>query len=284
MGKANKVKKEFLDVVEMSDLVQTLKDIADNKLYTLMAQKDKFRRFGETFIEFFRLISLTSATHPLLSNNNPNVAILMVTIDGSFLGEFNNKIINRAIEEAEKYSNVKYIAVGHKAENRLLEFTSDFKLFTDMEALGTYNLAMQVKDYLVEEIVSGRLGKVIAVYCFPKSLETQRPKVLKLLPCDELISKQAQFVDIVESVIEESDPAEVIGYLANLWITTRLYEMFIDTTIASAAAQSNFLEESVDRMKKERRAMQMKFRKAKKNDIDKSLRETFTARMMVMKS
>jgi ATP synthase F1 gamma subunit len=284
MGKANKVKKEFLDVVEMSDLVQTLKDIADNKLFTLMAQKDKFRRFGETFIEFFRLISLTSAAHPLLTNNNPNVGILMVTIDGSFLGEFNNKIVNKALEEAEKYSNVKYIAVGHKAESRLQEFTSDFKLFTDMEAIGTYNLAMQVKDYLVDEIMNGRLGKVIAVYSFPKSLETQRPKVLKLLPCDELISKQAQFVDIVESVIEESDPAQVIGYLANLWITTRLYEIFIDTTIASAAAQSNFLEESVDRMKKERRSMQMKFRKAKKNDIDKSLRETFTARMMVMKS
>ena len=144
-------------------------------------------------------------------------------------------------------------------------------------------MSVLVKDYLVDEIMNNRLGKVVAVYSWPKSLDTQRQRVVKLLPCEDLITKQAQFTDIFEKVIEESDPKEIVGYLANLWITTRLYSIFMDTFIASAAAQANFLDDSVEKMKKERLRVKNKYRKAKKGDIDKSLRETFSARMMLLK-
>ncbi len=283
MGKANKVKIELRDAVEMVDLIQTLKDIADNKFYTLMNQKDKFRRFGETFVEFFRMISFTKATHPLIANKNPCVGILVVTIEGSFLGEFNNKIIRRALEEKEKHASVKFIAVGNKSVERLRQFTPDMKVFSDMENVGLYETAVKVKDYLVDEIMNDRLGKVMVAYTWPKSLEIQKPRAIQLLPCVDLVSKQTQFVDKVERIIEESTPSNVIGYLSNLWITTRIYEILVDTLIASTAAQTNFLEDSLDKMKKERNKTKMKYRKAKKGDIDKSLRETFSARMMTTK-
>ena len=102
MGKANLVKVELRDVTEMVDLIQTLKDIADNKFFTLMSQKSKFRRFGETFVQFFRLISFTDAQHPLISNDYPVTGIIVITVEGSFLGEFNNKIIRLALEEMQK--------------------------------------------------------------------------------------------------------------------------------------------------------------------------------------
>lgn len=286
MGKANKVKVELRDAVEMVDLIQTLKDIADNKFYTLINQKYKFRRFGESFVEFFRLISLTKATHPLLSNSNPNVGIVVITIEGSFLGEFNGKIIRRALDEKEKHQNVKFIAVGAKSVDRLKQITPDLKVFTGMDESrikNLYSLAVEIKKYLVDEVMNNRLGKIMVCYSWPKSFESIRPRVIKLLPCDELISKQAQFVNIMEKVIEESDPVEVIGKLADLWVTTRLYEIIMDTFIASASAQATFLEDSVEKMKKERNKTKVKFRKARKGDIDKSLRETFSARMIFTK-
>lgn len=283
MGKANKVKVELVDATEMVYLIQTLKDIADNKFFTLMAQKDRFRRFGESFTEFFRMISLTKVQHPLISNNNPQLGIVVITGEGSFLGEFNNRIVRRAIEERDKYQQSRFIAVGAKSADRLRQFTPDLKIFTNVETIGLYETAIAVKDYLVQEVMNNRLGKVIVCYSFPKSFETQRPRMVKLLPCDELISKQTQFVSLYEKVLEESDPMAVIGVLSNLWITTRLYEILFDTMIAAAAAQSQFLEDSVEKMKKEQKSVKMKFRKAKKGDIDKSLRETFSARMMATK-
>ncbi|KKS44757.1 MAG: hypothetical protein A2Y04_04470 [Omnitrophica WOR_2 bacterium GWC2_45_7] len=283
MGKANKVKKELSESVEMVYLIQTLKDIADNKYFTLSGQKYKFRRFAETFNEFFRMINLTKVDHPLLKNKNPVIGIVVVTVEGSFLGEFNNKIISRAIKEKENHVQTKFIAVGSRGVERLSAHTADLKVFSNMEKVGTYETAILVKDYLIEEIMQGRLGKIIVCYAWPKDFDTQKQRCLKLLPCDELLTKQAQTANIIEKVIEESDPLEAVGYLSHLWVTTRLYELFMDTVISSAAAQAAFLEDSVDKMKKEKKKTLMKYRKAKNNDIDKSLRETFSARMMSMK-
>ncbi len=284
MGKkSNRAKYDLIDAVQMVDLIQTLKDIADNKFYTLQQQKDKFRRFGETFVEFFRMISLTKVQHPLLSNNNPKTGILVVTIEGSFLGEFNNKILRLAIEEYEKNSQSSFIAVGEKSIDRLKSYTPDLKVFESMEKYGIYETAVKIKDYIIEEVMKNRLGKIIVCYSFPKSFDTNRPRRVKLLPCDELITKQSQFVSEFANIIQESDTVDAIGYLANLWITTRLYEILMDTLIASASAQAKFLEDSVEKMKKERQKSAINFRKAKKSDIDSSLRETFSARMVAQK-
>src|SRR5688572_3955904 len=99
MGKSNKAKVELRDAIEMLFLIHTLKDIADNEYHRLINQEDKDRRFSETFVEFCRMLSLSQVTHPMMSNDNPLVGILVITIDGSFLGEFNNKIIRRGLEE-----------------------------------------------------------------------------------------------------------------------------------------------------------------------------------------
>ncbi|MCA9406805.1 MAG: F0F1 ATP synthase subunit gamma [Candidatus Omnitrophica bacterium] len=281
MGTANRVKRELQDTIQMTDVIQTLKDIADAKYYRLMNDRHKFKRFGESFVEFFRLISLTSAEHPLLSNKNPKVGIVTVTIEGSFLGEFNNKIVRMGFEEYEKNAQAVFVSVGERPVERLAQYTPKLKVFSGMNIDNIYQTAVAVKDYLVDEVMNDRLGKIVVCSAKSKSFEEQKTRKTKLLPCDELISKQAEHVDIIEKVIEESEPKEVIGILANLWVVTRLYEIFMDTMIASAAAQASFLEDSVDRMKKEKKRVQLKYLKAKKADIDKSLRETFTSQMML---
>jgi len=283
MGKAVKVKAELTEATEMVYLIQTLKDIADNKYFSLLSKKDTFRRFGETFVEFFRMISLTSTEHPLLHNDNSTVAVIIVTIEGSFLGKFNRSITRMGLKQKDKHNNVKFIAVGERSIDTLKLHDPNIKVFERMDRVGLYETAVAVKDYIIEEIMNNRIGKVLVCYSWPKNFEVQKTRLIKLLPCDELILKQSQYVDEFEHIIEESDPKEIVGFLANLWVTTRLYEIFMDTNIASAAAQANFLEESIDRQNKNLKKTKLRFRKARKEDIDKALRETFSARMVAMK-
>ena len=91
---------------------------------------------------------------------------------------------------------------------------------------------------------------------------------------------EKDLLDSIEKVINESDPVDVIGYLADMWIVCRLYEIMHDTQISESAAQSQQLEASVQRMKKDKKGIASAFAKAKKGDIDKSMREVFTSRMM----
>jgi hypothetical protein len=54
----------------------------------------------------------------------------------------------------------------------------------------------------------------------------------------------------------------------------------LDTSIAAVAAQSQQLDTSLMNVKKEELNVKLKWRKARKGDIDKSLRETFSSRLM----
>ncbi len=280
MGKANKIKGDLDDIIELVEIIQVLKDVADNKFHTLANRKDRFARFGESFVEFFRMISLSRVAHPLVSNDNPRTGIVVITSEAGFMGDLNTKVIRAALSEQEKYPNSTLVAVGKKGGAKLTPFAKDLKIFEDITDTGLYQIAIDVKDYLYTEIMEGRMGRALVIYPWSKNFMVQKPRVIKLLPCDELLSKQEEFVDSIESVIEESDPIDIIEQLSSQWLVCRLYEMMHDTSISEAAAQSQQLETSLQKMQKSKKGIQMSFQKAKKGDIDKSMREVFTSRMM----
>jgi len=280
MGKANKIKGDLDDITELVEIIQILKDVADTKFHDLATRKDRFARFGESFVEFFRMISLSEVRHPLVSNDNPKVALVVITSEAGFMGDLNSKVIRAACAEKEKYPNAEVIPVGRKGADKLSFLGKDMKVFSDIEETGIYEMAVRIKDYLIEEMMNDRMGKALVVYPWSKNFNVQKPRVIKLLPCDELLTKQQEFVDSIEHVLLESDPLEIIGYLADMWLVCRIYEMMHDTQISEAAAQSQQLEASVQKMKKDKKGIAGAFMKAKKGDIDKSMREVFTSRMM----
>jgi len=280
MGKANKIKSDLEDITELVEIIQVLKDVADTKFHELATRKDRFARFGESFVEYFRMISLSEVRHPLVSNDNPTTGILGITSEAGFMGDLNAKTIRHILAEKERTPNSKLIIVGRKGAEKLAKVEPGMKTFVNLDEVGLYETAIRIKDYLIQEVMEDRLGKVAVVYPWSKTFNLQKPRTVKLLPCDELLTKQAEFVDSIEKVLNESDPIDVIGYLADMWLVCRLYEIMHDTSISEAAAQSQQLEASVQRMKKDKKGIAAAFGKAKKGDIDKSMREVFTSRMM----
>ncbi len=275
-----RIKSDLDDITELVEIIQVLKDVADTKFHDLANRKDRFARFGESFVEFFRMISLSTVRHPLVSNDSTKVGVLGITSEAGFMGDLNAKTIRHILLEKENNKDSTLIVVGRKGAEKLAKVDPGMKTFVDIEATGLYEMAIRIKDYLIEQVMSGKLGKVIVVYPWSKNFNLQKPRSVKLLPCDELLTKQAEFVDAIESVIEESDPVDIIGYLADMWLVCRLYEIMHDTSISEAAAQSQQLEASVQRMKKDKKGIAAAFGKARKGDIDKSMREVFTSRMM----
>ena len=131
--------------------------------------------------------------------------------------------------------------------------------------------------------MEGRIGRVVVVYPWPKDYTVIKPRAVKLLPCEELLPQQVQSIESFSRVIEESDSIDMIGYLADLWLSAKIYEIFYDTNLAAASAQTQQLDSSLGKMRKEREVVKLKYRKAKRGDIDKSLREVFSAKMMAAK-
>ncbi len=284
MGKASKVKTEVVEVRDLVELVQVLKDVADMKYHALAQKKVRFNRFGESFTEFFSLVSFSQVRHPLVHNDNPKTAIVVISTERSFTGDLNSRVVTRAMEEKEKNKDAVFVTIGKKGVAKLdaLGQKSE-KIWEDVEEKGFYEVSLEVKDFLVKEIMEGRIGRVIAVYPWPKDYTTIKPRAVKMLPCEDLMPRQQQTIEQFKLVIEESDPLDMTGYLANLWLSSKIYEIFFDTDLSAASAQTQQLDSSLGKMKKERDVVKLKYRKARRSDIDKSLREVFSAKMMAAK-
>jgi ATP synthase F1 gamma subunit len=284
LGKASKVKVEVGEVRELVDLIGVLKDVADMKYHAMMTQRVKFNRFNESFTEFFSLVGFSQIQHPLVSNSNPNSIILVISTERGFVGDLNSRVVGRAMEEKDKNPQAQFVVIGKKAVMKLESMGQKIlKTWEDVEDRGFYEVAVDIKTYLVKEVMEGRMGRIILVYPWPKDYTTTKPRAVKLLPCEDLLPKQTQTIEKFHQVIEESDPLDMTGYLADLWLSSKIYEIFFDTNLAAAAAQTQQLDSSLSKMRKERDVVKLKYRKAKRGDIDKSLREVFSARMMVTK-
>ena len=284
MGKASRVKSEVVEVRDLVDLIQVLKDVADIKYHALAAQKVKFNRFNESFTEFFSLVGFSQVSHPLVNNSNPKTVILVISTERGFVGDLNSRVIQRAIEEKEKNPEAQFVVIGKKGVMKFEALGQKMlKTYEDIEERGFYEMADEIKNYLVKEVMELRMGRVIVVYPWPKDYTVTKPRAVKLLPCEDLLPRQTQTVEKFRQVIEESDPLDMIGYLADLWLSSKIYEIFFDTNLAAASAQTQQLDNSLGKMRKERDVVKLKYRKARRSDIDKSLREVFSARMMVAK-
>ncbi len=285
MGKASKVKYEVMEVRELVDLVQVLKDVADMKYHSLIAQRSKFNRFTESFTDFFSLVSFSEVRHPLVNNSTPKTAILVISSERGFVGDLNTRVVNRAVEELEKLNgNAEFVVIGKKGVGKLESMGYKLlKSWEDVEDKGFYEMSLEIKDFLVKEVMEERIGRVIVVYPWPKDYTVIKPRAVKLLPCEDLLPQQQASVDFFKELIEESDPVDMMGYLADMWLSSKIFEIFYDTNLAAASAQTQQLDNSLGKMKKEREVVKLKYRKARRGDIDKSLREVFSARMMAIK-
>jgi F0F1-type ATP synthase gamma subunit len=281
MAKTAKIKSDLDDVTSMVEVFQILKDVASNHFYNAAKRKEKFIEFAESFVDFFRMVNLTDARSPLVQPVSDNVGIVAITSEGGFMADMTAKVIKQCIREAQKHKSVTYYIIGQKGVEKIRAMgIKEFQGFTGVEDRGLYQITLEAKDAIIKNIEEKKIGRVFAVYPRAMSLSFIKPYTVKLLPSEELLSKQSEIKDTIEKVIVESDLNDIIHYLATIWLVCRLYEMLEDCVIAGFAAQSQQLEASLERLKKDKAGLFSAFRKAKKSDIDKSLREVFTAKTM----
>jgi len=282
MSKTAKIKSDLDDMTSMVEVFQILKDVASNHFYNTAKRKERFVEFAESFVDFFRMISLSEAKSLLVHPTSKNTAILAVTSEGGFMSEMTSKVIRQVLAESEKYNSVTHYIIGQKGVDKFRNIgIKQSRNFVEVEEKGLYKTAIEVKDAIIEDVEAGKIGTVIGVYPRAMSLNFIKPYVIKLLPSAELLSKQEDVKNIVEKVIVESDLNDIMHYLASIWLICRIYEMLEDCVIAGFAAQSQQLESSLEKLKKDKAGLFSAFKKSGKSDIDKSLREVFTAKVLV---
>ncbi|MFH1790835.1 MAG: F0F1 ATP synthase subunit gamma [Candidatus Omnitrophota bacterium] len=283
MSKTTKIKHDLEDVDALLEIFQILKDVASNNFYSAARRKARLEEFALAFVEFFRMVSLAKCTSPLVHPAVEEVGLVPITSEGGFMGDMTAKVIKQTIEETHRHKVSEIIAVGGKGGAKIKSLIGkkyEITIFADIEEKGLFRSTLDAKAHIIDQVKKNKFGRVYAIFPKAKTINLIKPAVVKLLPSEELLTKQKEIKDTLEKVILESHTDDIMEYLAEMWLTCRVFELLEDCVIAGYAAQSQQLESGLEKLKKDRKGLVLAFGKSKKSDIDKALREVFTASLM----
>jgi ATP synthase F1 gamma subunit len=302
------LKNELEFNTDLVALLEVMKGIAASRFQALQKRKERFRKFADSFQSFFELIDFSQAEHPFSRASTERMGIVMVTSDEGFMGGLNTHVINSGL--AERKSEAELMILGERGAAYLKGMNEKFIPFPGVTEENKYELALKLKDYIMEQSKAHKIGKVVLSYPVPVSFTFQKIEVVKLLPCAELFEKQGTGdggqksedrgqrtedrgqktedralnpepgILNPEKVIIESSMDAIIEHLVGEWITQKLYEVFEDSKLSEFAARTINLEQSHQNLSQSREALRYKYFSAKHSFVDKGMRETFASQLL----
>jgi ATP synthase F1 gamma subunit len=291
MGKVARIKGDLDDVEALIEIISILKDVSTNRFFVFAQQKTEFTKFLEVFLIFFNLLEGIETECPLVRNDNPGTDIVVVTSEASFMSQLNSRVCNAAYAEFQKQKDAKIICVGFRGGEKCRQLGMPVeKVYTNVEEPSRYDTALNIRDLLIERIMSGQAGKAVCLYTWPKSFNVLKPRIIKLLPASELLGGDEAMVADDESrkklrlgkdFLQESSIDGIMKVLADIWVSSRLFELLTDTKIAEAAAQAQQLESAVESLGSEKKGLVLSFRKASRDELNKAMSEVFSAAKVI---
>ncbi|MDP6849060.1 MAG: F0F1 ATP synthase subunit gamma, partial [Kiritimatiellia bacterium] len=222
-----KLRKDLQFNGELLSLVDTLKNVAGSQYHLMEKEKARFDLFMDAFSGFFRVVNLVDVDDPLVRVSSDVVGVVIVTSDSGFMGGLNQGVIRAGFEavEGRSESEISLVIIGDKGAALMNDQSRDFKFFPGIGQETVYEQAIEVKNFIVKEVLEGRMGKVIVAYPRALSFTAQAIEAINLLPCRELFdieaesevaerSRMRQVVADAHKVAVESSFSDIVEYLA----------------------------------------------------------------------
>lgn len=289
----NELRKDLEFNAELLSLVETLKNVAGAQYHALEKQKERFDDFMDAFSGFFRVVNLTAVEHPIVDVMSDVLGLMVVTSDSGFMGGLNSGVIREAIKVQGDLPNdkVSLVVIGDKGAGTFSDQRRKFKFFPGINQDTIYEQSLEIKEYVVNEVVEKRMGKLVVAYPKPLSFTSQTIASVNLLPCKELFEVEVdsevgrhtatkRFIADAQKLIVESAFSDMVEYLAGAWVTSKLFEVFEDSKLSEFSARAMHLEGSLQKVEKEYKKVKHQVSKATHELIDKGMRESHSAKMI----
>lgn len=289
----SELRKELRFNAELLSLVETLKNVAAAQYHVMEKNKERFDEFMDAFQGFFSVVSRVEAGNPLVEVMSDVIGIIVVTSDSGFMGGLNQGVIRQALQLQGDLPDdkVSLVVIGDKGSGFFNDRHREYKFFPGIQQDTIYEQAVEIRDYIVEQVLEKKMGKVSISYPKALSFSSQTIQDIGLLPCRELFKASQEepekkgtdekgWASRFQDVIVESSFYDMTKYLAGEWVTSKLYEVFEDSKLAEFSARAMHLEGSIQKVEKDYKKVKHQCFKAAHELIDKGMRECFSAKMI----
>ncbi len=274
------IKKDLEFNLNLYNLIEVLKEIAIAQYKVL---EKKLKTFDDVFgalSEVFALLQIGELKHPLLQAGDRQPGVIALTSDAGLLGGLNMGVMSQAIKEAQRCQG-RLIIVGEKGQMYAQESGLPFTVFKGVKDETRFEQALQLRDYVLEQELSGKLGELKIVYPVALSIVAQQVKTLQLFPAQVGAGRRPPQVAHGEAqdVLLESDLGDILQYWIYLFLGQKFFQIFGMSRLAELSARYNHLENSKGKIEQLNKELRLQYFRQRHEMIDKNIREIFCARL-----
>jgi len=276
----SQVKQDMEFNKNLNSLVDVLKTIAVSEFHVLERKMTTFERLTAVVETFFETFDTRYIRHPLVMPTKRPKAVVAVTSDKGLLGGLNAKIATTAINELNQTGDL-LVVVGERGEMFVREKNISANVFPGIIDSQRHSQALQLRNYLFEQVLTGKVGAIKIVYARALSFTKQRIEMLQLAPYipakeRDIAAQRHEFFN----TIFESKPEDIVEYLMYLWMAQKIDEIFGFSRLAELAARFVHLEESSQKLQKLNKTLKLEYFRIRHELVDRNMRELFAARSL----
>lgn len=281
MNALPQIKKDIEFNKSLRSIVEVLKSIAVSHYQILERKLKSEEKFYGLLRDFFGFSQMKNARHPFLVKSPRPLGIVAITSDMGLLGGLNMRVMTVAFEEAEKYA-CRLIIVGDKGHALARDRKLPFVAFPGVKDEERFSQAMALRDYVTDELLSGKIGSLEVIYPEPVSFLVQRVKKYLMVPFDlsQTVKEPQGDAPADVKAILESKIDDIIEYLIILWMGQSFHEILGYSRLAELSARFIHLESSSQKLQDVDKELRLKYFKVRHELIDRSMREIFSARSL----
>ncbi len=268
-------------------LLEVMKLVAVSQYHILEKKLKHFEKLEDLMPEFFQSIDLNKIDHPFIHPGSRPMGVLAVTSDAGLLGGINMQVVSKAVELVNENKG-RLIVVGDRGNIYAATMGMPCISFPGVQDDRRLAQAYEMRDFLIQKILSGEIGALKVVYPRAISFVVHRVDVANILPFAKARKDAAPDVPpepvyVEKDLILESTPKDVVEYLVYLILGQRLYEIFGMSRLCEQAARFTHLEESCQKIQEMNQKLYLQYFRRRHEIIDANMRELFSARSLYAK-
>ncbi len=199
----------------------------------------------------------STVEHPLTTEPESirRAAVVVMASDRGLAGAYASNVMKEAGQLIERLKNegkeVVLYLVGRKAVSyyrfRGREFAQSWEGFTDSPK---HEHAAAIADRIIEDFLrdydAGGHDEIHIVYTRFKSMVTQEPRVLRLLPLEVVEGVTEPVADVSPLYSFEPNADEVLDALLPLYVTNRIWTCLLGAAASELAARQRAMKSATD--------------------------------------
>jgi F-type H+-transporting ATPase subunit gamma len=251
-GKLREVRRRIRSVKSTQKITRAMELIAASRIVKAQARSEAARPYAEEISRIVAdLMAAGGGGSELLQRRDTigTVGVLAVTADRGLAGAYNTNVLKlvegerRAARSAGAESTV-YV-YGRKALSyfryRQVEPAGVWTGYSDTPP---YTAAKEIGQQITADYLAGRVDQVMIAYTKYRSVVSQVPEVVQLLP---VLAPERATTDGVSALIEFEPSADaILGSLLPRYVESRVFACLLDAAASEHAARRRAMKAATD--------------------------------------